>query len=138
MNKTLRRIAGCAALAAAGATLPALADSTWELVSLMPFPVDGGASSGWQAESLESLYQTGGGFAAEGREAEQPVATEPTQGQAAFRMEHASWGFGVSELRSDFNLGPDDTLRNKDELWRRVAWETLACFGSAAIWRKML
>ena len=106
MKNPFRKIAGYAAVAVAtGATLPAGADSTWELVSLMPFPINGGQSSTWQVDSLESLYQAGGGFAAEGREAEQPVATEPTQGATAFRLEHASWGFGISELRSDFNLG---------------------------------
>ena len=106
MKNPFRRIAGYAAVAAAtGATLPAGADSTWELVQLMPFPINGGQTSSWQEHSLESLYQIGDGFAAEGREAEQPVATEPTQGAAAFRLEHASWGFGISELRSDFNLG---------------------------------
>ena len=106
MNKVFRSIAGCAAVAvAASAPLAARADSTWELVSLMPFPINDGQTSAWQENSFESLYQAGGGFAAEGREDEQPAATEPTQGAEAFRLEHASWGFGVSELRSDFNLG---------------------------------
>ena len=106
MKNTFLRIARYAtALVVTGAVLPVWSDSTCELVSLMPFPINGGVSSVWQSESLESLYQAGGGFAAEGREAEQPVATEPTQGAAAFRLEHASWGFGISELRSDFNLG---------------------------------
>ena len=106
MKKVFRSIAGCAAVAvAASAPLAARADSTWELVSLMPFPISAGQTSAWQESSFESLYQAGGGFAAEGREAEQPAATEPTQGAAAFRLEHASWGFGVSELRADFDLG---------------------------------
>ena len=106
MKKVFRSIAGCAAVAvAASAPLAARADSTWELVSLMPFPISVGQPSAWQESSLESLYQIGGGFAAEGREDDQPVATEPTQGAAAFRLVHASWGFGVSEMRSDFDLG---------------------------------
>ena len=106
MKNTFLKIARCAAVAVTtGAALPTLADSSWELVSLMPFPINGGATSPWQMASFESLYQASGGFAAEGREAEQPVATEPTQGAAAFRLEHASWGFGISELRSDFNIG---------------------------------
>ena len=64
MKNAFRRIAGCAAVAAAaGANLPAWADSTWELVSLAPFPINYNSST-WQVESLESLYQTGGGFAA--------------------------------------------------------------------------
>ena len=78
MKNPFRRIAGYAAVAAATvAALPAGADSTWELVSLMPFPINGGQTSSWQEHSLESLYQIGDGFAAEGHEAEQPVATEP-------------------------------------------------------------
>ena len=87
------------------AAFTAAADSRWELVSLMPFPVDSATTSDWQASSLESLYQTGGGFAAAGREGDQPSALEPTLGRAAFRLEHGSWGFGVSELRADFNIG---------------------------------
>ena len=94
------------AFSLAFAAFAAVADSRWELVSLMPFPVDGASSpSEWQTSSLESLYQTGGGFAAAGREGDQPSATEPTLGRAAFRLEHGSWGFGVSELRADFNIG---------------------------------
>ena len=70
MKKTFLKIARCAAAAvAASAASPALADSEWELVSPMPFPLNGGVSSAWQVENLESLYQAGGGFAAEGREA---------------------------------------------------------------------
>ena len=83
----------------------ARADANWELVSLTPFPVDGASPSEWQVSTLGSLYQAGGGFAAAGREAEQPVSKEPTLQNAAFRLEHGSWGFGVSELKSDFNLG---------------------------------
>ena len=106
MKNVFRRIAGHVAVAAAAsAPLAVRADSTWELVSLMPFPISVGQPSAWQESSLESLYQIGGGFAAEGREDDQPVATEPTQGAAAFRLVHASWGFGVSEMRSDFDLG---------------------------------
>ena len=82
-----------------------LADATWELVNLMPLPVDTASAGDWQMSSLGSLYQSGGGFAAAGREGEQPVAEEPTLGTTAYRLEHASWGFGVSELRADFNLG---------------------------------
>ena len=94
------------AFSLAFAAFAASADSRWELVSLMPFPVDGSSSpSEWQTSSLESLYQTGGGFAAAGREGDQPSATEPTLGRAEFRLEHGSWGFGISELRADFNIG---------------------------------
>ena len=65
MKKVFRSIAGCAAVAvAASAPLAARADSTWELVSLMPFPINGGQTSAWQESSLESLYQAGGGIAA--------------------------------------------------------------------------
>ena len=106
MRNDFRRIAGYVAVAAAAsAPLAARADSTWELVSLTPFPISVGQPSAWQESSFESLYQAGGGIAAEGRVDEQPVATEPTQGAAAFRLEHASWGFGISEMRSDFDLG---------------------------------
>ena len=87
MKKVFRSIAGCAAVAAAAsAPLAARADSTWELVSLMPFPISAGQASAWQESSFESLYQAGGGFAAEGRVDEQPAATEPTQGAAAFEV----------------------------------------------------
>ena len=106
MKSNFHTIARCAAVAAlAGAVLSARADSAWELVSPIPFPIDGRTASEWQAESLESLYQAGGGFAASGSAGAQPVATEPTQNQPAFRLEHGLWGFGVSELRSDFNIG---------------------------------
>ena len=88
-----------------GALVSARAAARWELVSLVPFPVDGGAASDWQRASLESLYQSGGGFAAAGRVDDQPVSAEPTLGRTAFRLEHGSWGFGVSELKADFNLG---------------------------------
>ena len=48
MKNAFRRIAVCAAVAAAaGANLPAWADSTWELVSLAPFPISD-RSSAWQ------------------------------------------------------------------------------------------
>ena len=90
--------------AAALTAFAAAADPVWELVPNMPFPFDK-AGSEWQSASLESLYQTSGGFAADGREDAQPVATEPTQGAVAFRLEHASWGFGVSELSADFSIG---------------------------------
>ncbi len=99
MRKHLALIA-CASLLQA-----AHADSQWELVSLMPFPVSTGTTSEWQTESLESLYQTGGGFAAAGRESEQPASVDPKLAQTAFRLEHASWGFGVSELGADFTIG---------------------------------
>ena len=88
-----------------GAAWTARADSMWELVSLTPFPMEGGEASAWQTASLESLYQTGGGFAAAGREGEEPVSREPLFGAPSLKLEHASWGFGVSELSADFNLG---------------------------------
>jgi hypothetical protein len=90
--------------AAAAVALTAAADSMWEIVPPVPFPVDT-AGSAWQTQNLESLYQTGGGFSSVGREDGQPAATEPTQGSTAFRLESASWGFGISEMQADFNLG---------------------------------
>ena len=93
------------AVAAVASALSLFGDATWELVALKPFPVDSYRSDDWQRQSLESLYQTGGGFAAAGRSADQPTAAEQSLGTAAFRLEHASWGFGVSEFRADFNIG---------------------------------
>ncbi|MCR5752056.1 MAG: LamG domain-containing protein [Kiritimatiellae bacterium] len=104
-----------------------LADEKWDIVTLSPFPVDSVETSEWQTESLESLYQTGGGFAAAGREDEQPVSQEPTLGANAFRLEHASWGFGVSELRADFNLGEYCTDFPEGEIdWAKTAEAILA------------
>lgn len=57
MKRNFHTITRCAAVAAlAGAVLSARADSAWELVSPIPFPIDGRTASEWQAESLESLY----------------------------------------------------------------------------------
>ena len=99
MKRILLSLAAAAVSAAVCAE-----ESSWELSSLLPFPAssDGGE---WQSSALESLYQTGGGFAAGGKESAQPVSDDPTYGQPAFRLEHGSWGFGVSELRADFSIG---------------------------------
>jgi len=114
-------------LLAAASTSTLLAGEKWDIVTLTPFPVDTAEASEWQLESLESLYQTGGGFAAAGREEDQPVSEEPTLGAAAFRLEHASWGFGVSELRADFNLGEYCTDFPEGEIdWAKTSEAILA------------
>ena len=95
-----------AALAVAtSATLPTRADVTWELATPLPLPIDSGMSSEWQTSSWESLYLTGGGFAAAGFADEQPSAIEPTFDSVQYRLESASWGMCVSEFRGNFNLG---------------------------------
>ena len=91
--------------AAAASVMVLRADSSqWELVSLLPFPVSEGGGD-WQQASLKSMYQTGGGFSEGGTPENQPVSQDLTHDRSAFRLEHGSWGFGVSELRADFNIG---------------------------------
>ena len=99
----MKRILVFAAAVASAMSLRA-DSSQWELVSLLPFPVSESAGE-WQNSSLKSMYQTGGGFSEGGAPEIQPVSQDLTHERDAFRLEHGSWGFGVSELRADFTIG---------------------------------
>ena len=90
----MKRILVFAAAVASAMSLRA-DSSQWELVSLLPFPVSESAGE-WQNSSLKSMYQTGGGFSEGGAPESQPVSQDLTHERDAFRLEHGSWGFGVS------------------------------------------
>ncbi|MBR4654009.1 MAG: hypothetical protein IKO72_11680 [Kiritimatiellae bacterium] len=118
----MKSLASILLVLAAGVVFAGAEGDGFELTTLKPLDIVNTQSpSDWSAANANSLYLSGGGFAATGED--RPAAMDNNR-NVAYRLANASYGMMVSEQKPDFYLGDWCTVLptdNPDDIdWERT------------------